>query len=105
MSAYFTIYGMREIVHCLNQGEEESCREILKQLQECREYYESVDVLELTPEQVREFELNLSTSELTGILTKWRRMDKVYERRFSESVHEDFKDERVDLQFTDWKKL
>ena len=48
---------------------------------------------------------NVSTSELTGILTKWRRMDKVYERRFSESVHEDFKDERVDLQFTDWKKL
>ena len=48
---------------------------------------------------------NVSTSELTGILTKWRRMDKVYERRFSESVHKDFKDERVDLQFADWKKL
>ena len=48
---------MRETVHCLNQGEEESGRETLKQLQECREYYESVDVLELTPEQVREFEL------------------------------------------------
>lgn len=53
MSAYFTMYGMREIVHCLNKGEEESGREILKQLQECREFYESVDVLELTPEQVR----------------------------------------------------
>lgn len=57
MSAYFTMYDMREIVHCLNKGEEESGREILKQLQECREFYESVDVLELTPEQVREFEL------------------------------------------------
>ena len=48
---------------------------------------------------------NVSTSELTGILTQRRRMDKIYERRFPESAREDFKDERVDLQFTDWKKL
>ena len=96
---------MREIVHCLNKGEEESGREILKQLQECREFYESVDVLELTPEQVREFALNVSAAGLTGILTQRRRMDKIYERRFIESAYEDFKDERVDIQFADWKKL
>lgn len=48
---------------------------------------------------------NVSTSELTGILTQRRRMDKIYERRFPESAREDFKDERVDTQFTDWKKL
>lgn len=39
---------------------------------------------------------NVSTSELTGILTQRRRMDKIYERRFPESAREDFKDERVD---------
>ena len=54
---------------------------------------------------MREFALNVSTSELTGILTQRRRMDKIYERRFTESAHEDFKDERVDIQFADWKKL
>ena len=48
---------------------------------------------------------NVSTSELTGILIQRRRMDKIYERRFTESAHEDFKDERVDIQFADWKKL
>lgn len=36
---------------------------------------------------------NVFTSELTGILTQRRRMDKIYERRFTESAHEDFKDE------------
>lgn len=48
---------------------------------------------------------NVSTSELTGILIQRRHMDKIYERRFPESAREDFKDERVDAQFADWKKL
>ena len=54
---------------------------------------------------MREFALNVSAAGLTGILTQRRRMDKIYERRFIESAYEDFKDERVDIQFADWKKL